>query len=161
MSFQVRASDDYTNMGVWSDTLSSPSDLEGILIDDDSYFQYRAIMETAYHGFTPILNDVTISWDPVSIGETTEPISPAIALLPISPNPSAGSPVVRFVFPEPRCVSISILDLSGRLISQTHGRDYSGGYHNVQILEELSPGVYFCRMTSGDFAAVQRFVVIE
>jgi hypothetical protein len=160
VSFQVRASDDYTNMGVWSDTLSDPSSLEGILIDNDSYFQYKAILQTSVPNATPILNDVTISWNPVSIEETTEPIPPGIALLPIAPNPVAGSPVIRFGLPEPASVELSIFDLSGRLISEIHGDDYSPGYHDV-LLGDLSPGVYFCRMVSGDFTATQRFVVIE
>jgi len=160
VSFQVRASDDYMNMGVWSDTLSDPSSLEGILIDNDSYFQYRAIVQTSAPNATPIINDVTVSWNPVSIGDTTEPISPVIALLPIAPNPVAGSPVIRFGLPEPASVDISIFDLSGRLISMINGEEYSPGYHDV-LLGELSPGIYFCRMISGDFKATQRFVVIE
>jgi len=160
VSFQVRASDDYTIMGVWSDTLPEPSSLEGILIDNDSYLQYKTILQTSVPNATPILNDVTISWNPVSIGDTTEPISPGIALLPITPNPVIGSPGIRFGLPEPASVDISIFDLSGRLISEIHGDDYSPGYHDV-LLGDLSPGVYFCRMVTGDFTATQRFVVIE
>jgi hypothetical protein len=159
VSFQVRASDDYMNMGVWSDTLSEPSSLEGILIDNDSYFQYKAILQTSVPNASPILNDVTISWNPVSIGETTEPIPPGIALLPITPNP-ALSPVVRFGLPEPASVELSIFDLSGRMVSEIHGEEYCTGYHDIP-LEDLSPGIYFCRMISGDFTATERFVVIE
>ena len=161
VSFQVRASDDYKNMGAWSDTIYYPSDLEGILIDDDSYFQYKTIMQTTDPAVTPVLNDITISWDPVCIWETTEPIHPAIALLSIAPNPSVGSPVIRFGLPESSYVSISIFDLSGRLVMETDGSDYSSVYHNFQLLERMSPGVYFCRMVSDDFSAEQRFVVIE
>jgi len=159
VSFQVRASDDYMNMGVWSDTLSDPYSLEGILIDNDSYFQYRAIVQTSDPNATPIINDVTVSWNPVSIGDTTEPIPPGIALLPIAPNPSSA-PAVRFSLPEPASIELSIFDLSGRLCCEIHGDDYSPGYHDV-VLRDLSPGIYFCRMTSGDFTATQRFVVIE
>jgi len=160
VSFQVRASDDYMNMGVWSDTLSDPCSLEGILIDNDSYFQYRAIVQTSDPNATPIINDVTVSWNPVSIEDITEPIPPGITFLPITPNPVAGSPVIRFGLPEPNSVNISIFDLSGRLISEIHGNDYSPGYHDV-LLGDMSPGVYFCRMISDDFKATQRFVVIE
>jgi len=34
------------------------------------------------------------------------------------------------------------------------------GYHQVQ-LDELAPGIYFCKMIAGEFTATQRFVVIE
>jgi hypothetical protein len=110
--------------------------------------------------FTPTLHDVTLNWDPVSIEDSTEPIPPGIALLPIAPNPVAGSPVIRFGLPEPASVDISIFDLSGRLVNEIHGEEHSPGYHDV-LLGDLSPGVYFCRMTSGGFAATQHFVVIE
>jgi len=141
VSFQVRASDDHTVMGAWSDILLAPCLLNGVLNDGDRYLQYRAILETSDADTTPTLNDVTITWDPVSIGDTTEPIPPGIALLPIAPNPIAGSPVIRFGLPEPASVDISIFDLSGRLISEIHGDDYSPGYHDV-VLRDLSPGVY-------------------
>jgi hypothetical protein len=159
VSFQVRASDD-PSMGAWSDTLYIPCLLEGILSDGDRYVQYRVILETMNPYTTPTLTDITITWDPVSIGDTTEPIPPAIALLPITPNPTAGSPIIRFGLPEPASVDISIFDLSGRLISEIHGDDYSPGYHDV-LLGDLSSGVYFCRMISDDFRATQCFVVIE
>ena len=160
VSFQVRASDDYTTMGVWSDTLSIPCLLEGILADGDQYVQYRVILETSDPDTTPTLYDVMLTWDPVSIGDTTEPIPPGIALLPIVPNPAAGSPIIRFGLPEPASIELSIFDLSGRLISEIHRDDYSLGYHDV-LLGDMSPGVYFCRMISGDFKATQSFVVIE
>ena len=157
VSFQVRASDDYTAMGEWSDTLTIPSLLTGILADGDRYVQYRAILKTSDPSGTPILNDITITWDPMGIesGENPEVIS----LLPFAPNPAAA-PVVRFGLPEPAPVEISIFDLSGRLVSEVHGDEYSGGYHDV-LLGDLSPGIYFCRMDSGEFTAMQRFVVIE
>jgi len=160
VSFQVRASNDHTAMGAWSDTLSIPCLLQGILTDGDQYVQYRVILETSDPDTTPVLFDLTLTWDPVSIGDTTEPIPPAIALLPIAPNPTAGSPIIRFGLPEPASVDISIFDLSGRRISEIHGNDYSPGYHDA-LVGDLSPGVYFCRMISGDFSAMQRFVVIE
>jgi hypothetical protein len=83
----------------------------------------------------------------------------ALALLPFSPNPSLV-PIIRFGSPEPASVELSIFDLSGRLVSKLHEDEYSQGYHDV-LLENLAPGIYFCRMISGDFTATQRFVVIE
>ncbi len=159
VSLQVRASDDHTAMGPWSDTLFIPCLLEGILADGDQYVQYRAILKTSDRDTTPVLYDIMLSWDPVSIGDTTEPIPLGFALLPFSPNP-ASSPAVRFSLPEPASVELSIFDLSGRLVSDIYGENYSTGYHDV-LLEDLSPGLYFCRMISGDFQATQRFVVIE
>jgi hypothetical protein len=156
-SLQVRASDDHTSMGAWSDTLSIPCLLEGILSDGDRYVQYRVILEASDPDTTPALFDLMLTWDPMGIESGENPAQ--LALLPFSPNP-ASVPAVRFSLPEPASVDISIFDLSGRLIREIHGEEYSPGYHDV-LLGELSPGIYFCRMISDDFKATQHFVVIE
>jgi len=157
VSFQIRASDDHTSMGAWSDTLLIPCLLQGILADGDQYVQYRVILETSDPDTTPVLFDLMLTWDPMGISGGEDPA--VLALLPFSPNPSSLS-AVRFSLPEPASVGISIFDLSGRAICVIHEDEYSPGYHDV-LLGELSPGVYFCRIISGDFAATQRFVVIE
>lgn len=69
VSFQVRASDDYSIMGAWSDTLTSACLLTGLLNDGDRFVQYRAILNTSDPDTTSILNDITILWDPLGIGD--------------------------------------------------------------------------------------------
>lgn len=160
VSFQVRSSNDYLNMGTWSDTLWNPCSLEGILTDGDRYIQYRVILSTANPDTAPIFNDVTISWNLLGIGETAELITPETGLLPISPNPVTGSPIIRFGLFESASVELIVFDLLGRLVSEIHGDDYSPGFHEV-LLGALSPGIYFCKMISEDFIATQRFVVIK
>ena len=160
ISFQVRASEDYEEMGDWSDSLTAPCSLQGILNDGDEYVQYRAILETVTDNSTPTLNDITISWNPLGINETAGPISQESELFPIIPNPSAGIPRIRFWLPESAYVDIYVFDLSGRLVNENFGDDYTPGYHDV-LLDDLSSGIYFCKMTAGDFTATQRFVVIQ
>jgi len=118
------------------------------------------LLESVDQIATPSLNDITLSWDPLGIGETSEPNPQVSELLPIAPNPSNGSPMIRFGLPEPAFVGICIFDLSGRLISEVSGDEYSLGYHEVR-LTDLNSGIYFCRMISGEFTATQQFVVIE
>ncbi len=152
--FQYRTSDDPGSMGSWSDTIPEPCNLSGLL---DRYFQYRVSLETDDPGSTPTLNDVTLNWDPLGIEGDPQVIE--YSLLGIIPNPSS-LPAVRFCLPEPAFVELSIFDLSGRLLRKINGEEYSLGYHDV-LLGELSQGIYFCRMISGDFVATQRFVVIR
>ncbi len=158
ISFQVRSCDspDSTSMGAWSDTLYSPCSLLGILSEGDSYFQYKTILQTSDASITPVLEDITVTWNPLGTG-WDEPIE--LELLSCAPNPSAF-PVIRFSLPESASVDISVFDLSGRLQSEIDEGEYSAGFHDVQ-LGELSPGIYFCRMISGNFVSTQRFVVIE
>ena len=160
VAFQVRSSDDHANMGDWSDTIFTPCSLAGILVDSERYVQYRILLETVTNNFTPTLNNITISWNLLGINETAEPIPQTSELLNIAPNPSDGSPLVRFGLPVPAFVGIRIFDLSGRLVIEIHGDEYSAGFHEVQLVD-LNSGIYFCRMTSGEFTVTQRFVVIE
>ena len=115
---------------------------------------------TLKDGLARSCNEITISWNLLGINETAGPIPQVPELLPIAPNPSNGSPLIRFGLPEPAFVGICIFDISGRLVSEVSGDEYSLGYHEVQ-LKDLNSGIYFCRMISGDFIATQHFVVIE
>ncbi len=158
ISFQVRASEDHTSMGVWSDTLLAPCFLEGILTDGDQFVQYRAILETSNPDSTSKLHDVTITWNPLGVGD--DPHVTEYLLFGAEPNPANGSPNIGFAVPGLSPVELSIFDLTGRLVIVTSQQEYSMGTHQVQ-LNDLTPGIYFCRMISGEFMATQRFVVIE
>jgi hypothetical protein len=160
VSFQLRSSvdPDSGSMGTWSDTLNMPCRLEGILTDGEQYVQYKVILETSDPDITPTLCEVMLTWDPLGISGDTGPDS--FELLPFYPNPSISSVSVRFGLPETSSVELSIFDVSGRLVEKTSTEEYPAGYHSI-VLDELSPGIYFCRMTSGDFTATQRLVVIE
>ncbi len=158
VSFQVRASDNYTNMGPWSDTLTSSCFLAGILSNGDRYIQYRAILSTSDPDTTSILNDITITWDPLGVGDNP-PVSEYL-LFRTEPNPAFESVSIGFAVPGLSLVELSIYDLTGRLVIAPAQAEYSMGIHQVQI-GELTSGIYFCRMIVGDFTAIQRFAVID
>jgi hypothetical protein len=157
IAFQVRASGDHSSMGAWSDTLSEPCLLGTVLSDGDRYVQYRAILETADQDTSPALDEVMITWDNMGAGGGAVPGGPE--LLPFAPNPGP-SPVVFFILPHAAGVDLDVFDLRGSLVCDTGTGYYTDGLHSIE-LGDITPGIYFCRMTSGDFSASQRFVVIE
>lgn len=158
VAFQIRASDDFTQMGEWSDTLIAPCSLHGILADNASYVQYQVLLATSDVDKTPALSSVTITWDPLGLEE--EPGPTGFSLLPVRPNPCAGTVEIEFCIPEASTVSLAICDVSGRLVDVVSSAGYLAGYHSMAI-EDLPSGVYICRMVAGELEAVQRFVVIE
>ena len=160
VAFQVRACDttDISSMGPWSDTLYIPCSLMGILNEYDSYFQYRAILLTSDSSITPVLEDITLTWNPVGIGDYSQVTE--YLLSGAQPNPSSGSVNIGFAIPELSQVALSVYDLAGRLVITTSQEEYSPGVQQVQ-LGELTPGIYFCRMISVNFTATRRFVVIK
>ena len=160
VSFQIRSSVDPDSgvMGPWSDTLHIPCSLEGILPDGEQYVQYMVILETSDPDITPALHEVMLTWDPLGIPGDIVPNS--FELLPLFPNPSRGTPSVRFGSPEASSIELFIFDVSGRLVEQISTEEYAPGYHSI-FLDVLSPGIYFCRLISGDITKTQRFMVIE
>ena len=115
-------------------------------------------METDDPDLTPTLHDLTLNWDPYGIEGDTY-ISEH-SLIGAIPNPTCGAVSIRFGLPETSQVRLSVFDLTGRLVSEIHGDEYSMGFHDV-LLGNFTPGIYFCRMISGDFTTTQQFVVIE
>jgi hypothetical protein len=160
IAFQVRASDDPDNMGVWSDSIYSPDSLSGILSEGDSLFQYKAILMTDDPHTTPALQDVTINWEllPGVQGETTQPTN-GFLFHGTLPNPAFGTAVLSFALPVDSRAKLTIYDLTGRVVSHTEDH-YPAGTHQVR-LEDLASGVYLVRMRAGEFRATRRFVVIE
>jgi hypothetical protein len=157
VSFLVRSSDDPGSMGSWSDTLSSPCSLAGILDDYDSYFQYMAVLQTDDSTSTPVLEDITITWDPLGV---EEPPALETALLGPSCNPVCGDLVeIRFTLEEPSQVVLRIFDVSGRLIGEATG-DFPPGDGAVGFTG-LRPGLHFVKMVSVGLTAIERFVVIQ
>ena len=70
LSLQIRASDDYTNMGDWSEELySSPVHVDEVVGDGKQYLQYRVNMETADPNVTPSLGRIELFWRDLGIGE--------------------------------------------------------------------------------------------
>jgi len=83
-----------------------------------------------------------------------------LALLPITPNPAFGIFSVNFSIPESANISLNIYNMSGSLVRQTPSTIYSLGLHQINF-SDLETGVYLCRITSGEFTATQKFVVIK
>ncbi len=157
VSFQVRASTDHTNMGEWSEVITEPGNLGGILYNGHQYVQYRAILIAEDNNLTPTLEDITISWNLEGISGD----DPAgFSLLPFSPNPMQSNILIGYTAPGESVVHLSIYDVSGRLVKQIESADSQDGYNQV-VIPELDSGLYFCRMTSGDFAETRQFVVIQ
>ncbi len=161
VAFLIRSSDDFMNMGPWSDTITvSGTDLSTILDSYDFFVQYRAILTTTSPSITPILEDITVSWLPWTGIAEGECAGMTCTFSPCSPNPATGYTTAGLYLPEPGPVTVSIFDLSGRLISVPVTGTMPEGEHFF-VLTVPSVGVYFCRIEAGGMTAVERFVLIE
>ncbi len=73
----------------------------------------------------------------------------------IYPNPAKASIKINFDNPSNHSVSISVIDMTGRLIIQTKPDGNSTDLNT----ENYSPGIYFIRLINGQQTATQRFLI--
>jgi hypothetical protein len=92
---------------------------------------------------------------------------PAVARLEVTPNPARGAASIRFALTRAGRVVLAVHDVRGRRVSTlaeewgepgTHTRTWSG---RDDAGRELSPGIYFLRVTADGCSAVSRVVVMR
>lgn len=96
----------------------------------------------------------------VPLGIETEPELNNAQLFPVYPNPFSESAIIRYALTEPGAVSISLYDVSGRLVSSPVDCVSAAGTYSFNI-NNLPSGIYMVRMRVSGHELVQRFVVID
>lgn len=84
------------------------------------------------------------------------------SLAPLSPNPSAGATLLRYVLPRDGQVTITLHDLRGRRVRVLEDGSQSAGEHTLRVdTRNLARGSYFVRMRSGDTALSRKLMVVD
>jgi hypothetical protein len=138
--------------GIWDTETATPAavDAGGALVwAGTAVYALQGNTQNGFWRFDPF----------VGIEDSMAPVLPGALMYPFFPNPSSGIPVARFSLDEAASVELHVFDFSGRLIDSVKGT-FVQGDHLVQ-LNDLSPGIHFCRMTTEGFTATQRFVVTD
>jgi hypothetical protein len=90
---------------------------------------------------------------------------PAISsfrLLQNKPNPFHNSTAVSYSLPTISEVTLSIYDITGRLVETLVDERQQPGIHQVQWNRRDNPsGVYFYRLEAGGFVETRKMVVVE
>jgi len=117
----------------------------------------RLTAAEAYDGAEEVL-DVALTF-------TNPNLTPAgkdFALFQNSPNPFNGETVVAFTLPEAMEATMTVFDVTGKVVFSIEG-DYAAGYNQVTISSnELSAtGVLYYRLDADDFTATKKMVLID
>jgi hypothetical protein len=156
LCFQVRGSDDPTDLGDWSGLITEPADLSSYLADGESYLQYRVTMLSDNPSVSPQLNSVTVTYDPLGIEENPE------LRLSVSPSPAATTACVRLSLPEPVDCAVSVYGLDGRLVERLHGGILPAGESSFQWdVSSVPSGVYFVWIAGTGVNSAERLVVAK
>ncbi|NUM72476.1 MAG: T9SS type A sorting domain-containing protein, partial [Ignavibacteriaceae bacterium] len=101
--------------------------------------------------------------NPVPTGlEDTEPSLSDFRLDQNYPNPFNPETIISFSIPDAGYTTLTIYDAAGREIKNLVEGNISAGYHRVSfVATDLSSGVYFCRLTSGNYSAVRKLLLLR
>jgi hypothetical protein len=84
------------------------------------------------------------------------------ALLPAFPNPF--NPITRLTFEIPRAgkVTLNIYNVQGKKVSELYSGWCSAGIYRATFNgADLPSGIYFCRMTAGDFVQTRKMLLVK
>jgi len=89
-----------------------------------------------------------------------EPLT--FTLHPAYPNPFNATTTLSFELPSVSRTRVDIFDITGRLVRTLSDRIYPPGPHVIHFdAEALPSGLYFARVTAGNFRATQKMVLIR
>jgi hypothetical protein len=78
------------------------------------------------------------------------------------PNPFNPSTNIQFTLPSANIVTLKIYDVLGREISTLVNERKSAGSYSVKWdAAQIPSGVYFCRLTAGNFSSMKKMVVMK
>lgn len=113
------------------------------------------------HNYLAYENTIPVT-DVTAVSETAS--APARwALLPGSPNPFSRETAIEYSIRSRTAVSIRVYDVTGRTVARLVDETKPAGRHRVTWTpaKNLAPGIYFCEMSTGDFRAVRKLLVVR
>lgn len=158
LTFQVRASNDPSDMGEWSPAFAVPGSLAPYLPDPGWYFQYRVNMVTGVPPITPVLDEVLVQYDPVGIEGAPDGSEPSLTIL--SGNPSPGAITFDVYLPEAGQVSLRIFDIAGRVVIRPLSGQIEAGHQELTVTD-LPIGCYRAVLTTDSFGTEAWLTVLR
>ena len=78
------------------------------------------------------------------------------------PNPFSTSTKISFSLPHPEKVKIQIYNLKGQLVETLLDEQKQAGNHSiVWEADEMSSGIYFCKLATNKLSSIQKLVIIK
>ncbi|MCB0729337.1 MAG: T9SS type A sorting domain-containing protein, partial [Ignavibacteriae bacterium] len=78
------------------------------------------------------------------------------------PNPFNPSTKINYALPTDGQVSIKIFDMSGKEVMSLVNEVKTAGYYSVNFnAANLSSGIYFYRLSSADFTATKKMMLVK
>jgi len=79
-----------------------------------------------------------------------------------SPNPVRGQAMIRYTLPTNTNVTLSVIDVQGRVVSTVASGVQSAGVYSVEFSStNVQPGMYFLRLQAGSVTRIEKMVLIH
>ncbi|HPS65338.1 MAG TPA: YCF48-related protein, partial [Ignavibacteria bacterium] len=102
----------------------------------------------------------TVLWSAIT-GNTSE-IPNNYQLQQNYPNPFNPSTKIKFALPKDEFVSIKIYDMTGKEVMTLVNKQMQAGYYEYSLtIPKLSSGIYFYKMSAGDFSSIRKMVLLK
>ena len=133
-----------SNTGVWNYLLSVAVDMNGNIW-------------TGSNGFgTTVFNENGIS----AVSNEAEPLS--YELVQNYPNPFNPATTISYKVSQPSFVSLKVYDMLGSEITALVNEEKSAGEYHVDFnASGLSSGIYFFKISAGEFTAVRKMLLLK
>lgn len=105
-----------------------------------------------------LTNDLIIN----AVAENNSVIPEAYSLQQNYPNPFNPSTTIAYVLPSEGHVLLTVYDLLGRKIMDVVNEVQQAGVHKVQFdAAKLSTGIYFYKISAGNFSAMKKMLLLK
>lgn len=95
-------------------------------------------------------------------GVISEKVPAAYALYQNYPNPFNASTVIRFNLKQAGHTTLVIYNLLGKEMLRLVDEPLQAGYHQIELADGTLPtGIYFYKLTSGQFLAIKKMVLMK
>jgi len=93
-------------------------------------------------------------------GKTEQPTVLEYALYQNEPNPFADQTVIGFELPAAMSATLTIYDLTGKVVDVVNG-EYASGYNQIVLKRKdlASDGAYYYHLQAGDFTASKKMIL--
>lgn len=122
---------------------------------DEAYV--RIIQDNVDGNYSDVSGPITILAEPVNLFDENSPVM-SYTLEQNYPNPFNPTTTISYSLPQQSSIKLTVLDIQGRVVTilsesdklpgnykiQWNGKDHSGN--------QVSTGVYFCRLQTGSFS---------
>jgi hypothetical protein len=144
------------------------SSLEGWMIEKNENTILMVSMDGSdlnklnYSGDLKIKSCSVVDWELNKIQAEITVIPDQFSLKPAYPNPFNPVTTINYAIPHDAYVVIKAFDVRGKEVAElVNGMIKEGNHEVVWDASKLSSGMYFVRMTSGDYKGVQKIIYLK